>query len=94
MCSIEVACSHNRRGSAADRNALELIAAHPHGCTEAVLAAENIPADVLIELVRSGLVIARNERLDDEEGAVETTRVWINEAGMRVLAARTKVIKS
>jgi hypothetical protein len=32
------------------RRALELIAAHPDGCTEAVLAAENISADALIEL--------------------------------------------
>jgi hypothetical protein len=37
-----------------------VIAAHPEGCTNAFLAAENIPADVLIELVRSGLVVARN----------------------------------
>jgi hypothetical protein len=57
------------------RRALELIAAQPEGCTEAVLAAENIPADVLIELVQSGLVIARNEHFEDEDGAVETTRV-------------------
>jgi hypothetical protein len=32
-------------------------------------------------LVQSGLVIARNECLEDEDGAVETTRVWITEAG-------------
>ena len=64
------------------------IAAHPDGCTEALLAAENIPADILIELIQSGLVIARNERLEDEDGAVETTRVWITEAGERLLAAR------
>jgi hypothetical protein len=63
------------------RRVLEQIAAHPEGCTEAVLAAENVPADVLIELVQSGLVIARNEYRDDEEGAVEVTRVWITEAG-------------
>jgi hypothetical protein len=79
--------SHKRTPSPR-RRALELIAAHPDGCTEAVLAAENIPADVLIELVRTGLVVARNEYLDDEEGAVEVTRVWINEAGMKVLSAR------
>jgi hypothetical protein len=59
------------------------------GRTEALLAAENIPAHILIELVQSGLVIARNERLDDEDGAVERTHVWITEAAERVLAART-----
>jgi hypothetical protein len=70
------------------RRALEIIAAHPDGCTEAILAAENIPADLLIELVRGGLVIARGELLDDEDGAVEVTLVWITAAGERVLAAR------
>ena len=70
------------------RRALEIIAAHP-GCTEALLAGESIPADLLIELVRGGLVAARNERVDDEDGAIEVTRVWITEAGERVLAART-----
>ena len=64
------------------------IAAHPDGCTEALLAAENIPADILIELIQSGLVIARNERLEDEDGAVDTTRVWITEGGERLLAVR------
>ena len=86
--------TRHKRPPSPRRRALELIAAHPDGCTEAVLAAENIPAEVLIELVRSGLVVARNECIDDEEGPVETTRVWINEAGMQVLAARTNTFKS
>ena len=68
--------------------ALEIIAAHPDGCTEAILAGQNIPADVLIELVQSGLVMARNERIDDEYGAVEVTRLWITAEGVLVLAAR------
>jgi hypothetical protein len=80
--------TRHKRVPSPRRRALELIAAHPDGCTEALLAAENIPADILIELVQSGLVIARNERLEDEDGAVETTRVWITEAGKRVRAAR------
>ena len=67
---------------------LEVIAAHPEGFTEAVLASENVPADVLIELVQSGLVTARNQRLEEEDGAVEVTRVWITEAGKRVFVAR------
>jgi hypothetical protein len=86
--------TRHKRSPSPRRRALELIAAYPHGCTEAVLASENISADVLIELVRSGLVVARNECIDDEEGHVETTRVCINEAGMRVLAARTSTSKS
>lgn len=37
-----------------------------------------------------GLVLAmvRRERVDDEDGFLEVTRVWITEAGKRVLAAR------
>lgn len=81
--------TRHKRFPSLRRRALELIALRPEGCTEAVLAAENIPAAVLIELVRSGLVVARKERIEDE--GVETTRVWINATGMRVLAARLVV---
>ena len=51
------------------------------------LAAENIPADILIDLVRGGLAVARDERLEDEDGAVDVTRMWITEAGELALAA-------
>jgi hypothetical protein len=54
-----------------------------------MLAAQGIPADVLVELVQSGLAIARRESVVDEnELVIEVTRVWITEAGVRVLAAR------
>jgi hypothetical protein len=45
-------------------------------------------AAFLERLVQSGLAMARNERINDEDGIIEVTRVWITEAGMRVLAAR------
>jgi hypothetical protein len=67
--------------------AYKIIAAHPGGCTEAILAAQNIPADVLIGLVSSGLVMARSELLDDV-GAVVATTLWITAAGEWVLAAQ------
>ena len=38
---------------------------------QAALAAENTPCRSQTDLVRSGLALARNERLDDEDGAVE-----------------------
>jgi hypothetical protein len=50
----------------ARRLALQIVAANPGGCTEAVLAAHDIPAGVLIELVRGGLVVARSERINEE----------------------------
>jgi putative heme iron utilization protein len=52
------------------RRALELLATHPNGCPEAILAAQNIPAEVLINLVRGGLTVARSERFEDDDGAV------------------------
>ena len=42
--------TRHKRVPSPRRRALEFIAAHPDGCTEALLAAENIPADILIEL--------------------------------------------
>jgi hypothetical protein len=63
----------HKRTPSVRRRALEIIAAHPDGCTEAILVAENIP---------------RSEFLEDEDGAVEATTFWITAAGERVLAAR------
>jgi hypothetical protein len=78
--------NRHKRTPSVRRRALEIIAAHPDGCTEAILVAENIPADLLIEMARGGLVMARSEFLED--GAVEATTLWITAAGERVLAAR------
>ena len=72
----------------ARHRALEIIAAHPNGCTEAMLVAHDIPADVLTELVQSGLVMARVERVIEEEGFLEVTSLWITAAGELVLAAQ------
>jgi len=80
--------TRHKRTPSVRRRALEIIAAHPDGCTEAILVAENIPADLLIEMARGGLVMARSEFLEDEDGAVEATTLWITAAGERVLAAR------
>jgi hypothetical protein len=68
--------------------ALEIIAAHPSGCTEAMLAAHDIPIEVLVDLVQSGLVMARMERVDEEDGFFEVITLWISAAGELVLAAR------
>src|SRR5258705_5217747 len=81
--------TRHKRIPSVRRRALEIIAAHP-GCTEALLAGESIPADLLIELVRGGLVAARNDRVDDEDGAVEVTRVWITEAGEQGVVGRAQ----
>jgi hypothetical protein len=72
----------------ARHRALEIIAAYPNGCSETMLIAHNIPADVLMGLVQSGLVTARVERVDEEHGFLEITTLWITAAGEVVLAAR------
>jgi hypothetical protein len=59
---------------AALRHALKFIAAHLNGCTEAILAAEDIPATILIELVRDGFVGARQETIENEDGTTDVTR--------------------
>jgi hypothetical protein len=77
---MSFAMKHPTR-KAALRGALEFIAAHPDVCTEAILAAENIPAAILIELVRSGFVVAKQETFENEDGTTEVTRVWMTKAG-------------
>jgi hypothetical protein len=69
---------------------LEIIAAHPSGCTEAMLAAHDIPTEFLVDLVQSGLVVARMERVDEEDGFFEVVRLWISAAG-ELVAGRTLV---
>jgi hypothetical protein len=59
--------TRHKRVPSPRRRALEIISVHPDGCTEAMLAAHDIPAEVLIELVRGGLVVARSERINEED---------------------------
>jgi hypothetical protein len=50
--------TRHKRVPSPRRRALEVIAAYPDGCTEAILASYDIPAEVLIDLVQSGLALA------------------------------------
>jgi hypothetical protein len=72
---------------AALRGALEFIAAHPDGCTEAILAAENIPASILIELVRSGVRSCQTRDLRERRWDNRGDAVWITKAGELALEA-------
>ena len=52
-----------RRGPKPDRRrALELLAASPDGCTEALMFANGFTAELLVELVRAGVATAKAER--------------------------------
>jgi hypothetical protein len=82
---------HRRRfGPKPDRRrALEFLAAAPDGCTEALMFANGFAAELLIELVRAGLVFAHGERVVADGKMTEVGRVKISEAGWQVLAAET-----
>jgi hypothetical protein len=45
------------------RRALELLAASPDGCTEALLLANDFAIEMLLDLLRAGLVSASPERM-------------------------------
>ena len=52
----------------ARRRALVLLASCPDGCTEAIFAAHNLPAEIVAKLLRKGLATAAADRVG---------RVWI-----------------
>jgi hypothetical protein len=80
--------SFRRRGPKPDRRrALELLAATPEGCTEALMFANGFSAELLIELVRAGLVSAHAERVVGDGKMTEVARVKLSEAGWQALAA-------
>ena len=73
-----------RRGPKPDRRrALELLAASPDGCTEALMFANGFK----VELVRAGLASAHAERMVTDGRMMEVARMKISEAGWRALAA-------
>ena len=65
------------------RQALELLAACPDGCTEALMLANGFTAELLVELVTAGLATAQTERMIRR--SIEVARVRITEAGRRML---------
>ena len=79
---------HRRRhGPKPDRRrALELLAASPDGCTEALMFANGFrfTAELLIELVRAGLASAHAERMVADGRMMEVARM--SEAGWQALA--------
>ena len=68
------------------RRALELLASCPEGCTEAILAARDIPVSLIVQLVRAGLATTKAERVVAGKLTIEVARIWITEAGRQALA--------
>jgi hypothetical protein len=72
------------------RRPLELLAASPDGCTEAIIVAHGFAVDMLADLIRAGLATARIERVVAGGRAIEVVRVRVTDAERRVLAGRSK----
>ena len=71
-----------RHGPKPDRRrALELLAASPDGCTEALMFANGFTAELLVELVRARLASAHAERMVADGKMMETARVKITRLG-------------
>src|SRR5262245_47266972 len=68
------------------RRALELLASCPDGATDTILiATHGLTTEMLVDLIRDGLA-GRTEQLVIAGHTTKIVRVWITEAGRRVLA--------
>ena len=76
-----------RRGQPTRRRALELLASCPDGATDTILmATHGLSTEMLVDLIRDGLATGRTEQLVITGYTTKIMRVWITEAGRRVLA--------
>ena len=64
-----------------ERRLLELLAGSEDGATDALLQAHGFTLDLMVGLVRRGLVTAQSERVFAAGKQVEATRVRITDAG-------------
>ncbi len=71
---------HSQRDGWADA------ALSPDGCTEAILAARDIPVSLIVQLVRAGLATTKAERVVAGRLTIEVTKIWLTEAGRQALA--------
>jgi hypothetical protein len=69
-----------------ERRLLELLAASDDGCTEAILLAHGIAAELIDGIVTAGLATAQTERTFAAGRAIEFTRVRITDVGRQALA--------
>lgn len=75
-----------RRGPKPDRRrALELLAASPDGCTEAIMLAHGFTVGLMVDLCVAGLAIAHPEQMRAGGRTVEVVRMKITEPGRRAL---------
>ena len=68
------------------RQALEMLAGSPHGCTESIMMVHGCAIGVLRDLVRDGLATAAREMVVSGRRRITVTRLRITDAGRRALA--------
>jgi hypothetical protein len=86
MPRLRPASPSRRRGPKPDRRrALELLAASPDGCTEALMLAHGFTVELLVDLCIAELAIATPERMVVGGRTVEVVRMKITESGRRAL---------
>jgi hypothetical protein len=81
QCMAEI--TEDPRRSAERRRSLELLAASPRGCTEAMVLAHGFTTDFLVDLIHAGL---ETERAIAGGRSMQVTRMRITDAGRGALA--------
>jgi hypothetical protein len=71
--------------NAEQRQALELIAGGPRGCTKGRLLADGFTVDMLTDLVREGLATAQRETMRVGGRQIRVERYRITDDGRRAL---------
>jgi hypothetical protein len=71
--------------TAEQRQALELLAASPRGCTKGRLLADGFTVDMLADLVREGLARAQRGTLRVGGRQIKVERFHITDAGRKAL---------
>ena len=86
MPKLRPASPSGRRGPKLDRRrALELLAASPDGCSEAIMMAHGFTVELLVDLCVAELAIAIPERMVVGGRTVEVVRMKITESGRQAL---------
>jgi hypothetical protein len=67
------------------RRALELLAASPDGCTEAIMLAHGFSIEMMVEMINAGLATATSERVVAGSRKIEVATVRITDAGRMAL---------
>jgi hypothetical protein len=82
--------SRKRSPPATRRRALELLAASPEGCTEAIMLAHGFTIDMLANIILAGLATVKIERMVAGRRQIDVVHVRITDAGRRALQGRPK----